>query len=97
MPARLAAAALESAPDRALALQVLERLAAAPRLPADAAVVIGLSQAALAMERNELAESLAEMGTTRLPETPEVWFWRPPGQCRRVCSVPGRCSTRPCS
>lgn len=76
VPARLAAAALESAPDRALALQVLERLAAAPRLPADAAVVIGLSQAALAMERNELAESLAEMGTTRLPETPEVWFWR---------------------
>ena len=76
VPARLAAAALESAPDRALALVVLERLADSPRLPADAAVVIGLSQAALTMERNELAESLASLGTTRLPETPEVWFWR---------------------
>lgn len=76
VPARLAAAALESAPDRALALVVLERLAGSPRLPADAAVIIGLSQAALAMERNELAESLAGLGTTRLPATPEVWFWR---------------------
>ncbi|MCK9490161.1 MAG: tetratricopeptide repeat protein [Xanthomonadales bacterium] len=74
--ARLAAAALESAPDRALALAVLQRLADSPQLPADAAVVIGLSQAGLTMERNDLAEALAGLGTTRLPESPEVWFWR---------------------
>lgn len=77
MPAtRLAAGALEAAPDRALALNVFERLAAAPTLPDDRAVLIGLSQLALKFERKDLAEALAVRASERLPDAPEVWFWR---------------------
>ncbi len=77
MPAaRLVAGALDSAPDRALALSVLEEVSQSPQLPDDPAVLIGLSQAALGMERNDLAEALAERATDRLPESPEAWFWR---------------------
>lgn len=74
--ARLVAGALDAAPDRALAVSVLEDVAQAPQLPADAAVLIGLSQAAMAMERSDLAQSLAERATDRIPDSPEAWFWR---------------------
>lgn len=77
MPAtRLAGGALEAAPDRGLALQVLERLVASPDLPPEKSTYIGLSQLALQMERNDLAERLAELASERLPDSAEVWFWR---------------------
>lgn len=77
MPAtRLAGGALEAAPDRGLAVQVLERLISRPDLPDDKAVLIGLSQLALKLERNDLAETLALRATERLPEAAEAWFWR---------------------
>jgi tetratricopeptide (TPR) repeat protein len=73
--ARLAAGALEAAPDRGLAVQLLERLADAS-LPDDLAVLIGLSQLALRFEHAGLAARLAERGSERMPEAPEIWFWR---------------------
>jgi tetratricopeptide (TPR) repeat protein len=77
MPAtRLAGGAIEAAPDRGLAISVIERLIASPELPDDKAVLVGLSQLALKLERNDLAESLAERASERLPAAPEVWFWR---------------------
>jgi tetratricopeptide (TPR) repeat protein len=77
MPAaRLAGGALEAAPDRGLALTVLQQIADDPALPDDAAVLIGLSQLSLQMERNDLAEALALRASERLPGSPEVWFWR---------------------
>jgi tetratricopeptide (TPR) repeat protein len=77
MPAtRLAGGAIEAAPDRGLAISVIERLIASPELPDDKAVLVGLSQLALKLERNDLAESLAERASERLPDAPEVWFWR---------------------
>lgn len=82
---RLAAGVLEAAPDRALSVQVLERLTAHPALPADRAVFIGLSQLALQLERNDLAEAIAEEGSRRLPDAPEVWFWR-----ARLAAAAGR-------
>lgn len=77
MPAvRLAGGALEAAPDRGLAVQVLERMVESPDLPADKSTYIGLSQLALKMERNDLAERLALLASERLPDAAEVWFWR---------------------
>lgn len=77
MPAaRLAGGALEAAPDRGLAIRILERLVASGDLPADKATYIGLSQLALKMERNDLAERLAALASERLPDAAEVWFWR---------------------
>lgn len=77
MPAtRLAGGALEAAPDRGLAIQVLERMVESPELPADKSTYIGLSQLALKMERNDLAERLALLASERLPDAAEVWFWR---------------------
>lgn len=73
---RMAGGALEAAPDRGLAMNVLERLTAAPALPDDKAVLVGLSQLALKLERNDLAEALAVRASERLPNAPEVWFWR---------------------
>jgi tetratricopeptide (TPR) repeat protein len=72
---RLAAGALEAAPDRGLAVQLLERLAE-DGLPDDLAVLIGLSQLALRFEHADLAARLAERGSERMPEAPEIWFWR---------------------
>lgn len=82
---RLAAGALEAAPDRALSVQALERLVAHPGLPADRAVYIGLSQLALKLERNDLAEAIAVQGSERLPDAAEVWFWR-----ARLAAAAGR-------
>ncbi len=77
MPAtRLAGSALEAAPDRGLALLTLERIAESPDLADDSSVLIGLSQLALQLERNDIAHALAERATERLPEASEVWFWR---------------------
>lgn len=75
-PTRLAGGALEAAPDRGLAIQVLENLVASADLPDDKVVLIGLSQLALKMERNDLAETLAQHATERLPDAAEAWFWR---------------------
>jgi tetratricopeptide (TPR) repeat protein len=72
---RLAAGALEAAPDRGLAVQLLERLAD-DGLPDDLAVLIGLSQLALRFEHAGLAARLAERGSQRMPDSPEIWFWR---------------------
>lgn len=77
MPAvRLAGGALDAAPDRGTALIVLQQIIDDPALPNDAAVLIGLSQLSLQMERNDLAETLARRASERLPGSPEVWFWR---------------------
>lgn len=77
MPAtRLAGGALEAAPDRGLAVQVLERMVESSDLPANKSTYIGLSQLALKMERNDLAERLAVLASERLPDAAEVWFWR---------------------
>ncbi len=77
MPAtRLAGGALEAAPDRGLAVQVLQRLVESGDLPADKATYIGLSQLSLKLDRNDLAERLAELASERLPDAAEVWFWR---------------------
>src|SRR5690606_17592714 len=77
MPAtRLAGGAIEAAPDRGLAMSVVERLLASPALPDDKSVLVGLSQLAVKLERNDLAEALAVRATERLPDAPEAWFWR---------------------
>jgi tetratricopeptide (TPR) repeat protein len=77
MPAtRLVSGALEAAPDRGLAIRVFERVIAAPELPKDASVLIGLSQLGLKLERNDLAEALAQRATEQLPDSAKAWFWR---------------------
>ncbi|MBX3727440.1 MAG: hypothetical protein KF823_16185 [Xanthomonadales bacterium] len=86
MPAtRMAAAALEAAPDRALSVQVLQRLVGHPSLPADRGVYIGLSQLALRLERNDLAESIAAQGSAKVPDAAELFFWR-----ARLAAAAGR-------
>lgn len=75
-PTRLAGSAIDAAPDRGLALQVLDRLAQSPDLADDSTVLIGMSQLAQQLERNETADVLADRAVERLPDAPEVWFWR---------------------